>query len=201
MAKRALRAPAVPEGSSRMEFFTAMQRLVLESGDLSVQAISRLMARPQCSPIRSVSHQSIYTALVGPKMPSYATAQSIVILLGGTWDSEIKDLWIAAVQEERTKRNRKGASGGDVLTAADLAREEGARRLNELRSKLGDPPMRRIAKTATEAGFPLSPSTVHSVLTNARLPPRKTLYAVLRGMGASDDDQISVFEAYRDVLW
>jgi len=72
VAKKPLRQPEVPPGD-RSNFFACLRGLVLEAGDLPVSAVAS-----KCR----FSHQTVYKALVGPKMPSERVVEAIVSALG-----------------------------------------------------------------------------------------------------------------------
>lgn len=92
MAKRPLKPPSVPKGS-RHNFFTYMQELVVENGDLSTPRLGKLL---------DYSHQAVYKALTGPRMPSRAMATNLAKVLGGESAAAVAlQLWSAGVREER----------------------------------------------------------------------------------------------------
>lgn len=95
MAKRALRHPDLPPGH-RLAFFLFVQDQVLRRGDPSVASIARDVG---------VSHQTIYKALTGPRLPSRTVTQDLATYLGRPHPQQLVDqvieLWTLAVAEER----------------------------------------------------------------------------------------------------
>lgn len=90
MAKKPLKWPGLPPGA-RLEFFVFMQDLVLHGGDLSTAELARRTGR---------SHQSVYKALTGPKLPSRVLTALIAEAVGGVV-SEALVKWALGVAEER----------------------------------------------------------------------------------------------------
>ncbi|MGW0323949.1 hypothetical protein [Nocardia sp. NPDC003183] len=92
MAKRRLRKPDVPAGA-RLSFFLYLQRLVTERGDKSTSELGKLAG---------YSHQSVYKALTGPRMPSRAMTEALVQALAGQPEVDtVMGLWSLGVHEER----------------------------------------------------------------------------------------------------
>ncbi|CAM3426697.1 helix-turn-helix transcriptional regulator [Tsukamurella hominis] len=95
MAKRPLRPPRLPRTSdadARREFFLRAQKLVLDAGDPAVAALAADVG---------LSHQTVYQALTGPRMPS----KRVVDLLKGRLSDDAGDLqglWTRGVAEERS---------------------------------------------------------------------------------------------------
>jgi len=92
VAKRRLKRPCLPPGD-RVSFFAYMQELVLENRDLPLVELGKLVHR---------SHQSVYKALTGPKLPSLELTTDLAQKLGGVpARDEAARRWRLAVREER----------------------------------------------------------------------------------------------------
>ncbi|MGV9662774.1 hypothetical protein [Nocardia niigatensis] len=105
MAKKPLKPPSVPPGA-RHSFFVYMQLLVVENGDLSTTQLGRLL---------DYSHQAVYKALTGPRMPSRAMAVNLSKVVAGEAASKVAlQLWSAGVREER------GLTEGDARVPAPV---------------------------------------------------------------------------------
>lgn len=102
MAKKPLKMPELPPGE-RLTFFRSMQDLVLRNGDHSV---ARLAQRSG-----GYSHQAVYKALTGPKVPSLEITKAIAHALEGDRGVEwVSKLWWKAVSEERFERQAERVS-------------------------------------------------------------------------------------------
>ncbi|WP_019931682.1 bifunctional diguanylate cyclase/phosphodiesterase [Nocardia sp. BMG111209] len=112
MAKKPLKPPSVPLGA-RHSFFAYMQRLVIENGDMSTPQLGRLL---------DYSHQAVYKALTGPRMPSHSMAAGLARVLAGEPAAAVAlRLWSAGVQEEqRVIRERVAARGKPVGYGANI---------------------------------------------------------------------------------
>ncbi|MEU3010103.1 response regulator transcription factor [Nocardia asteroides] len=109
MAKKSLKLPFLPDGA-RIEFFRAMQELVLQAGDPSTGALGDRTG---------YSHQAVYKALTGPKMPSERITESIAVELGGSTAVErVRRLWSAGVAEQRDAL-QTDPERSDVVRSAD----------------------------------------------------------------------------------
>ncbi|WP_230591064.1 helix-turn-helix transcriptional regulator [Rhodococcoides fascians] len=116
MSKKSLKKPDLPPGA-RAEFFDYLQQLVLRAGDLSTATLANQLG---------VSHQTVYKALTGPRMPSQAITESLATELGGEEAAAaVLAVWVRGVEEERdlgaplsTPQNRAQVSS-DRLTSTD----------------------------------------------------------------------------------
>lgn len=122
MAKRPLKMPALPPGD-RLTFFRSMQDLVLRNGDLSVKDLSLR--------ISGYSHQAVYKAITGPKVPSRQITEAIVHALEGEQGVKwVSELWCKAVSEQRSEQHagqandvpRDGGSPSDVVATELIGR-------------------------------------------------------------------------------
>lgn len=92
MAKRRLRKPDVPSGA-RLSFFLYLQRLITECGDKSTTELGRMAG---------YSHQTVYKALTGPRMPARAMTEALVGALACQSEvDKVMRLWSLGVHEER----------------------------------------------------------------------------------------------------
>ncbi|MFI9404497.1 hypothetical protein [Nocardia sp. NPDC052316] len=147
MAKKPLKPPAVPAGA-RHQFFVYMQRLVVDNGDLSTTELGARIGH---------SHQAVYKALTGPKMPSRAIVGRLAEALGGdAVATEAAKLWTAGVYEERglsTLPKLESATSKTDRRPASLRRDQeevgGATRLDMARGLLG-----------LSDGLPSAPQTI-----------------------------------------
>ncbi|RDI68966.1 hypothetical protein [Nocardia pseudobrasiliensis] len=118
MAKKPLKPPSVPPGA-RHSFFVYMQGLVVDNGDLSTPQLGRLL---------DYSHQAVYKALTGPRMPSRAMAANLAKVVGGEAAAKTAlRLWSAGVHEERGLAETAVDDSADheppaAPTALDIAR-------------------------------------------------------------------------------
>ncbi|WP_244881102.1 helix-turn-helix transcriptional regulator [Tsukamurella pseudospumae] len=121
MSKRPLKSPELADDGSavaRREYFNQAQSLVIRSGD---QPVAQLAHNIEVAHGTGLSHQTVYRALTGPKLPS----RRVVALL----DEELAagglllELWSEAVMEERregpAKKKRVNLTSREVqmLTA------------------------------------------------------------------------------------
>lgn len=106
MAKKPLKAPAVPVGE-RKTFFEELQRMVIDSGDLATTELGKQLG---------CSHQAVYKALTGPKMPSERMVRALAEKLGGDAEATLQ-LWRRGVAEQRAAAN--APVGGDRSSGVD----------------------------------------------------------------------------------
>ncbi|MFI7531638.1 response regulator transcription factor [Nocardia salmonicida] len=112
MAKKRVKAPELPDGDRR-RFFMAMQRAVVNAGDPSTAALGEQIG---------YSHQAVYKALTGPRVPSEKITRAICEKTHGDLDEmlgmlhrAVAEQWRAA-DEEVESQNR---GGGESLQSVD----------------------------------------------------------------------------------
>ena len=95
MPKRPLKQPDVPPGP-RYDFFAHLQDLVKANGNLPTTRLAERIG---------YSHQAVYRALTGPRMPSLHLTSKLATSLGGESSSaDSLELWFQGVLDERTIR-------------------------------------------------------------------------------------------------
>lgn len=173
MAKKPLRRPSLPTGR-RLELFLFLQDLVLRNGDPSVAAISELVP---------LSHQAIYMALTGPKVPSRRITMVLSEALGGQEaQAEALLLWTAAVVEERDERT-------ELFQASTMQRPDGAAKrdlaqaLTAMFNEAGRPPMRSLA-----ARSDASRSTIYNLLAGRTVSDWATVRSVVSALGHNPEE-------------
>jgi DNA-binding phage protein len=162
LAKKSLRSPQVPSGVRR-DFFIFLQGVALQVGDLSVAKIADRV---------HYSHQTIYKALTGPEMPSFAVAEAISRGLGGE-QARVRavELWMRAVAEQRGLQRPNmpgGESGQDATVSNSSARLE----FRQALAQAIESRSRGVRAVAEE--LDMARSTVYGYLKGDRLPSGTT---------------------------
>lgn len=127
MTKKRLKLPGLPPGS-RLEFFRELQAVVRQYGDPPTVEIGHRTG---------YSHQAVYKALTGPKMPSRRIAHAIANALGGLDAVDpIMVLWDQGAEEERLIA--EGASTSPVTVGPEVAADRA-----DVIVPSGSPPLER----------------------------------------------------------
>ncbi|MFI6573991.1 LuxR C-terminal-related transcriptional regulator [Nocardia fluminea] len=104
MAKKRVKVPELPDGDRR-RFFMAMQRAVVDAGDPSTTALGEQIG---------YSHQAVYKALTGPRVPSEKITRAICEETHADRDAMLAMLHRAVAEERQAaddeveSRNRIG---------------------------------------------------------------------------------------------
>jgi transcriptional regulator with XRE-family HTH domain len=157
-----------------------MQDQVLRCGDLPVAAIARDVG---------VSHQTIYKALTGPRLPSRAVAQDLATYLGRT-DSQqlveqVLERWTLAVAEERepkrtpTSTHSRGRPWGPIDANSRLSMTRFVEELRRVTTRAGITQHLLATQTGT------SPATLSRYFRGSSLPSDAILEKLVDALGAS----------------
>ncbi|WP_447002413.1 helix-turn-helix domain-containing protein [Saccharothrix isguenensis] len=190
MAKKPLKRPELPEGA-RLEFFLHLQDLVLRHGDLPV---SRLASEA------GVSHQTVYKALTGPKVPSRSTTEALARSLAGEEAAATALLrWESAVAEERgldssvfVGTTAKSSGIHETTRPITSARQELALRLKQAYEDSSV----KLEYIANQAGV-LSRSSAYDILAGRSLPRWVVLERLAQVLGV---DPGSIRPLYEDAV-
>jgi DNA-binding XRE family transcriptional regulator len=193
MAKKQLKQPSLPAGQ-RMAFFLYLQELVLRAGDLPVAELGNRVG---------YSHQAVYKALTGPKMPSRRVVVALAQVLGD--EDTVIDVcrrWESAVAEERSAlseiseipavSSRISTKAGENLSPT--AHDELCIRLKQA---LDDSPL-KLEAHAEHTGI-MSRSTAYNIISGRVLPRWVTVEWLARELRLSTDELYPLYlEAVRE---
>lgn len=166
MAKKRLKRPALPEGP-RLAFFLYMQDLVLRHGDLPVATLAVAAG---------ISHQAVYKALTGPKMPSRSTTETLVRSIAGQ-DAVAPAVarWEEAVADERQLRTSETWTRADAFRTTTDGPEPETKPAVLARQELADLIKEAVNKSGWTGGMlakhaNISRSTAYMLLAGKSLP-------------------------------
>lgn len=179
MAKKPLRRPDLPPGR-RLDLFLFLQDQVLRNGDQSVASLAHEIG---------LSHQTIYKALTGPRVPSRAVIYDLATYLGRPDPGDLVDhilaLWTHAVAEERQPSSSWKHSNLQQAASPmqELDLESFTERLQMLRNRAGV----SIRDIATASQY--SKSAISSYFTGRVLPSDLAMSRILDALGVSEREK------------
>ncbi|WP_280492909.1 helix-turn-helix transcriptional regulator [Nocardia asiatica] len=171
MAKKPLKVPDLPSGK-RLDFFLFMQDLVLRNGDWAVARIAQET---------DLSHQAVYKALTGPRMPSRHVAMTIAKTIADDSAEKAAELhWTEGVAEQRALAGRQPrprrssiAESPEPKTAVEML----ASAVKDAAAESG----KSIGQIAKETDLPRS--TAYAAVSGKSLPSESTWRILSRALG------------------
>jgi DNA-binding XRE family transcriptional regulator len=156
LAKKPLKRPTLPPGD-QTEFFDFLQRMVVRCGDLPISRLASTI---------DFSHQTVYKALTGPKMPSQRVLDAIVGALDRDSLPEARERWQRAVAEARSLPSVDvHKNPASALENSENSAQE--RLSSRLREAYEESPL-KAEGLASKVGF--SRSTAYNVISGRSLP-------------------------------
>jgi predicted DNA-binding transcriptional regulator AlpA/DNA-binding XRE family transcriptional regulator len=193
MAKKQLKQPSLPAGQ-RTSFFLYLQELVLRAGDLPVAELGSKVG---------YSHQTIYKALTGPKMPSSRVVVALAQVLGD--EDTVMDVcrrWENAVSEQRSAQ--LGVS--EIPAISSRISPESSENLSptahdelclRLKQAVDDSPL-KLEAHAEHTGV-MSRSTAYNIISGRVLPRWVSIEWLARELRLSTDELYPLYlEAVRE---